>query len=276
MVRKSEPSPLSRRDFLKALGLGAGSMVLSSCTSQRLVPTQVPTATAPPMETPFQPVPPAVTATPIEAQAAISGLTGTPDPRKLCFVLWDHQLARYGYKPRDLGTPLPQTCPLYSGGLNLITREWLEYWKGILHVCNPDVSGHKFDSAWDSLVADDRAFTNGSGPNSGLFALHSLTCGGATHEMVTGIPEGDYMRIYTLNSRKPAPPIPSSPDEIDITRHFFATTGSRLQLPDGSYAVYGFPQFENCIVPLVSPYDSDLIEVSRIKVVTSVQRPYNT
>lgn len=60
-----------------------------------------------------------------------------------------------------------------------------------------------------------------------------------------------------------------------MTRHFFATTGSNVRLPDGSYAVYGFPQFENCIVPLVSPADTDMIDLSRISVVSDLQRPYN-
>ena len=49
-----------------------------------------------------------------------------------------------------------------------------------------------------------------------------------------------------------------------------------MVLPDGSYAVYGFPQFENCIVPLVSREDTDLISLERIQVVTNIQRPYNT
>ena len=54
-----------------------------------------------------------------------------------------------------------------------------------------------------------------------------------------------------------------------------ATTGSSERLPDGSYAVYGFPQFENCIVPLVSREDTDLIALDRIKVVSNILRPYN-
>jgi hypothetical protein len=136
-----------------------------------------------------------------------------------------------------------------------------------------------FEQAWSSLVVSDRAFTNSTGPETGNFALHSITCGGATHEMVSGIPErsghGFYMRIYTLNSRKNPPSIPARPVDIDMTRHFFATSGSNVQLPDGSYAVYGFPQFENCIVPLVSPSDTDLINFSRIKAVSDLQRPYN-
>jgi hypothetical protein len=132
-----------------------------------------------------------------------------------------------------------------------------------------------FERSWNSLVASDRAFTNASGPETDDFALHSLTCGGATHEMVTGEPERSYMRIYTLNSRKAPPLIPPKPEQIDMTRHFFATSGSNVLLPDGSYAVYGFPQFENCIVPLVSPADTDLIDLTRIKTVASIQRPYN-
>jgi hypothetical protein len=138
------------------------------------------------------------------------------------------------------------------------------------------MSDADFEKSWDSLVISGRAFTDFSDPASGNFALHSLTCGGATHEMVTGVPEGKYMRIYTLNSRKNPPSIPQKPDDIDITRHFFATTGSDVLLPDGSYAVYGFPQFENCIVPLMSREDTDLIELSRIEAVSSIQRPYNT
>ncbi len=84
------------------------------------------------------------------------------------------------------------------------------------------------------------------------------------------------MRIYTLNTEKDPPPIPEKIEDIDITRHFFATTGSDVVLADGSYAVYGFPQFENCIVPLVSREDTDLIALERIKVVTNIMRPYNT
>ena len=106
--------------------------------------------------------------------------------------------------------------------------------------------------------------------------IYFLPGDGATHEMVTGEPEGRYMRIYTLNTKKSPPPIPDKIEEMDITRHFFATTGSNDRLPDGSYAVYGFPQFENCIVPLVSRDDTDLIALDRIQVVTNIMRPYNT
>ncbi len=213
------------------------------------------------------------------SSAHISGRASLPKaaapPRILCFVLWDHQLAQYNYQPRNLKDPVPETCPLYSGAKNPVTPAWEAYWRGILHLCNPTMSDADFEHSWSSLVGPSRAFTNGTDPASGDFALHSLTCGGATHEMVTGIPERSHMRIYTLNSKKEPPPIPSRPEEIDITRHFFATSGSNIRLPDGSYAVYGFPQFENCIVPLVSPSDTDLIDLSRIKVVTAIQRPYN-
>jgi hypothetical protein len=190
-------------------------------------------------------------------------------------VLWDHQLALYDYKPRNLKNPVPETCPLYSGSKNPLTPAWEAYWKDLLHLCNPKMNAADFNRSWDSLVASSRAFTNFSGPETGEFALHSLTCGGATHEMVTGVPERSRMRIYTLNSRKNPPPIPPRPEEVDRTRHFFATTGSNVRLADGSYVVNGFPQFENCIVPLVSPEDTDLIDISRIKMVTSIQRPYN-
>ncbi len=236
----------SRRDFLKIAVIGAGALLLN-----RDAPKPVSTA-------------------------HVRGVANLPKaPRTLCFVLWDHQLARYHYMPRNLKNPVPETCPLYSGAVNPVTPAWEAYWRGILHLCNPTVSDADFEGSWNSLTASNRAFTNGTGPATGNFALHSLTCGGATHEMVTGIPEGQHMRIYTLNSRKAPPPVPAKADDIDITRHFFATTGSNVLLPDGSYAVYGFPQFENCIVPLVSPADTDLIDVSRIKVVSAVQRPYN-
>jgi hypothetical protein len=136
-----------------------------------------------------------------------------------------------------------------------------------------------FERSWNSLVVSDRAFTNSSGPETGDFALHSLTCGGATHELVSNFPEktprGWYMRIYTLNSQINPPSIPAQADDIDMTRHFFATSGSNVLLTDGSYAVYGFPQFENCIVPLVSPSDTDLIDMSRVRTVSDLQRPYN-
>jgi hypothetical protein len=246
-------SRLSRRDFLKIAVVGAGAVLLKGSTPQLTSPAQVSGSASLPL--------------------------GASQARKLCFVLWDHQLAQYDYKPRNLKNPVPETCPLYSGAKNPVTPAWEAYWRGILHLCNPGMSDYEFEHSWSSLVASDRAFTNSSDPASGDFALHSLTCGGATHEMVTGIPEGShqrpYLRIYTLNSRKDPPPIPKRPVDIDMTRHFFATTGSNVQLPDGSYAVYGFPQFENCIVPLVSPSDTDMIDISRIKVVSSIQRPYN-
>lgn len=295
MAKNGQPNRPSRRDFLKTIGLGAGAALLSGCTPGPLqaaaggpshtsggdaaaptpadeLPSPVPSAT----RTPFAPSTLTPTPEPTATITAGPTPTRTPDPRKLCFVLWDHQLARYNYKPRNTVTPVPETCPLYSGAINLITNEWMEYWKAILHVCNPEVGPQEFQGAWDSLVAPNRAFTNGTGPRSAIFAIHTLTCGGATHEMVTGIAEGDYMRIYTLNGRKPPPPIPTKIEDIDITRHFFATTGSNVKLPDGSYAVYGFPQFENCIIPLVSPEDTDLILLDRIKVVTNIERPYNT
>lgn len=199
--------------------------------------------------------------------------------RELCFVLWDHQLSMYNYQPRNLKEPVPETCPLYSGGKNPITAAWESYWRGILHLCNPNMTDADFERGWDSLVVSGRAFTDRTDPASGDFALHTLTCGGATHEMVNGKPVimtgSDYYEIYTLNSHKVPPTIPAKASDIDMTRHFFATSGSNVRLPDGSYAVYGFPQFENCIVPLVSPSDTDFIPGSRIKFVNSIQKPYN-
>ncbi len=190
-------------------------------------------------------------------------------------MLWDHQLARYNFQPRSLKYPVPETCPLYSAASNPVTPEWEAYWRGILRLCNPTMKDEAFEQSWESLVASNRAFTNGTGPDTGHFALHSLTCGGATHELVTGVPIGQHIEIYTLNSKKAPPPVPEKPEQIDMTRHFFATTGSNVKLPDGSYAVRGFPQFENCIVPLVSRADTDMIDVTRIKDVSDLQRPYN-
>jgi hypothetical protein len=245
---------LSRRDFLKIAGIGAGATLLNACAPKAAVSDPSPTANGTP-----SPIP-----------------TVSYKGRLLCFVLWDHQLERYKFQPRNLKRPVPETCPLYSGASNPVTPAWEAYWKGILHLCNPDMKAEAFDSAWTSLVASNRAFTNGSGPETGQFAIHSLTCGGATHEMVTGIPESrGYVEIYTLNSKKRPPRVPDRPEQIDMTRHFFATTGSNVKLPDGSYAVRGFPQFENCIVPLVSPANTDKIEFARIKVVTDLQRPYH-
>src|SRR5512143_912491 len=246
---------LSRRDFLKLAGLGSGAALISACVP-RLV------STPPPVATLAKPSP---------------GSTPSYAGRKLCFVLWDHELERYSYKPRNVKHPVPETCPLYSGATNTLTPAWIAYWQGILHLCNPGVKDTAFQNAWLSLVASDRAFTNGTGPETGNFAIHSLTCAGATHEMVTGKPEkGGHVRIYTFNIHSEPPPVPSSPDELDMTRHFFATTGSNTQFPDGSYAVYGFPQFENCIVPLISNDDTDMIDIARVKVVTEIQYPYHT
>lgn len=241
---------LSRRDFLKAMGLGAGATLLNAC-APRLVPV-TPTAAPTPVPTPKY------------------------KGRRLCFVLWDHQLARYNYQPRNLKKPVPETCPLYSAATNTLTPAWAAYWQAILRLCNPGMSEQVFQQSWESLVASNRAFTNGTGPDTGRFAIHSLTCGGATHEMVTGIPDSGHIEIYTLNGKKAPPPIPTDIDKIDMTRHFFATTGSNVQFPDGSYAVYGFPQFENCIVPLVSPANTDMIDISRITAVSDLQSPYHT
>lgn len=249
-ARQQRRGSLSRRDFLKLAGLGTSAAVLSACAPEPLSPTAMAAPQPPP--------------------------TMTPDPRKLCFVLWDHQLAKYDYKPRNLKNPVPMTCPLYSGARNPLTPQWQAYWRDLLTLCNPGMRSADFERSWISLISPTRAFTNFSNPEAGDFVMGTLTCGGATHEMVTGEPEGRHVRIYTLNTRKDPPSIPATPEEIDITRHFFATTGSNVRLPDGSYGVYGFPQFENCIVPLVSRDDTDLIALDRIQVVTSIQVPYNT
>ncbi len=249
---------VSRRDFLKLAGLGTGAALLNAC-APKAAPTDPASATPPPTAIPTATVKP----------------TATPDPRKLCFVLWDHQLAMYGYRPRNPDHPLPETVPLKSGVNNRLSRAWIAYWQGLLQLLNPGMTQDQFQHSWNGLVADARAFTNNSGPDTDTFGLHSLTCGGATHEMVTGEREGDWMRIYTLNINDGPPPVPDDPHQIDMTRHFFATTGTNIKLPDGSYVVYGFPQFENCIVPLVSPDHTDLISITRIKAVTRFRSPYN-
>ncbi|MGE5072937.1 MAG: twin-arginine translocation signal domain-containing protein [Anaerolineae bacterium] len=273
---------LSRRDFLKIAGLGAGAAFLHGCapglpvtpSSAAQLPAPAPASTAFHTATP-RIVSPTPEATETALPFRTPGATAAYADRKLCFVLWDHQLERYGFRSRNLQDPVPMTCPLYSGAANPVTPAWQAYWKGILRLCNPEVDDVKFEHAWKSLTASDRAFTNGTGSETSDFKIHSLTCGGATHEMVTGEPDGQYMEIYTLNWDDGPPPIPARPEELDMTRHFFATTGSNVKLPDGSYAVYGFPQFENCIVPLISQGRSDRILLSRIKVVDSLQRPYN-
>jgi hypothetical protein len=298
---------ISRRDFLKTMGTAAGAALLNACargfdlwgTNEGAPNLPAGTSVLPASASPATFVPPSATPSPVSGPTGtpitvstptpftmdavpqsnfpfwMQTPTGGPDSRLLCFVLWDHQLAMYGYRPRSPRAPVPETVPLKSGATNRLNKAWEQYWRGILQLCNPGMGKDHFEQSWKGLIADARAFTNGSGPDSGNFGIHSLTCGGATHQMVTGVREGDYMRIYTLNIHDRPPAIPNSPHDIDMTRHFFATTGSNVKLADGSYAVYGFPQFENCIVPLVSPDDTDLIEVSRIKVVTSMQSPYN-
>ena len=299
MAADDERSNLSRRDFLKALGLGAGAVVLGGCAPQIAAPASTPGPRPSPTLTPFQPSPPTLTprpteipsatptpwtwnlSTPTADASAVAEDAGSQKVRQgpLCFVLWDHQLARYDYKPRNPKVPLPETCPLLSGVANRMTPDWEAYWRAILMACNPGMEKKEFEAAWRGLVHDARAFTNNKGLDSGNFALWSMSCGGATHQVVSGEPEGPggrYTRIYTLSHKAGPPNMPTSPNEIDITRHFMATTGSTKQLPDGSYAVYGFPQFENCIVPVIGPDGTDMIETERIKYVDSVQRPYNT
>lgn len=288
---------LSRRDFLKTLGAAAGAAVLHGCargfdlaapqpqapaTGTSLpTPTLTATPTIRPSLTPTQ----GLTSSPTPFNPLSTQQSGLPswmptpaptdDPRQLCFVLWDHLLAMYSYHPRNMNVPLPETVPLASGGVNRLNQDWINYWQGLLKLLNPGMDKGHFKSSWNSLVADNRAFTNGTSPESDNFALHSITCGGATHEMVTGLRRGNFMEIYTLNIHEDPPPIPEDPHDIDMTRHFFATSGSHDKLPDGSYAVYGFPQFENCIVPLVSPGNSDWIAISRIKATTTFHSPYN-
>lgn len=277
---------VSRRDFLKAAGLGTGAALLNGCAPKwmRANPDPGGLGSPAPFVTPADtPTPRIVTPTP--EGFATAGPARTPGPavsydgRKLCFVLWDHQLAQYGYRPRNMDHPVPETVPLYAGVAMQVTPAWQDYWQGLLHLLNPDMSWADFQRGWSSLVASDRAFTNNTGGDTDNFRLHDITCGGATLEMVTGIPEGpnDHprMRIYTLNMSLDPPPVPATAHEIDMTRHFFATSGSNVRLPDGSYVVNGFPQFENCIIPLISNDDTDLIDVSRIKPVTGLQQPYN-
>ncbi len=272
---------------MKVAGLGAGAALLNACTSRWTRTDRDPAglgSPAPLVRPADTPTPRIVTPTP-----EVSGTAGpapTPGPhvsyegRKLCFVLWDHQLAQYGFKPRNMKNPVPETAPLYAGVAMQVTPAWQDYWQGLLRLLNPDMSYADFQRGWSSLVASDRAFTNNTGGDTDNFRLHDITCGGATLEMVTGIPEGPQdhprMRIYTLNMSGDPPPVPATVHEIDMTRHFFATTGSNVKLPDGSYVVNGFPQFENCIIPLISNDDTDLIDVSRIKPVTGLQPPYNT
>src|SRR5215470_15746982 len=109
---------VSRRDFLKVAGLGAGAALLNGCAPQWMRPTQDPSGLGSPA--PF--IPPASTptpriVTPTPAALEASGPLPTPGPdvsyegRKLCFVLWDHQLALYGYRPRNLKNPVPETVP---------------------------------------------------------------------------------------------------------------------------------------------------------------------
>ncbi len=273
---------VSRRDFLKMAGFGAGAALLNACgaalspaASGPGFPTLAPAISTPARtSTPriMSPTPPAtVTATPIDLTAFTSQYAN----RKLCFVLWDHQLAQYGYRSRNTLNPVPETCPLKSSAVNPMTPEWITYWKGILHLCNPSMDPVHFEHAWLSLTVSYRAFTNFKGSDTGDFSTHAITCGGATHEMVTGEQEGQYIRIYTLNWHDGPPEIPAVPQQIDMTRHFFATTGSNVKLADGSYAVYGFPQFENCIIPLISQGNTDAILASRVKTVDTIQRPYN-
>ncbi len=262
---------LTRRDFLKLAGIGAGAALLGACAPKLAEGGDAQAMTGVTTQTPQS------SAAPRPTRTLMPPPTGGPTPgtRLLCFVLWDHQLAMYDFQPRNLKNPVPETCPLYSGAVNPLTPEWITYWKGLLHLCNPQMDPVQFEHAWLSLVASDRAFTNGTGPETDNFALHSLTCGGATHEMVSGDQVRGHIEIYTLNSRRQPPAVPSKATDIDMTRHFFATTGSNVRLPDGSYAVYGFPQFENCIVPLVSPDETDMIDATRITQVPSIQRPYN-
>ncbi len=293
---------VSRRDFLKLAGLSTGAALLGGCVpgltptppSPGLLPTLAPFATpantstprivspTPDARTPQSPTPaptdppsPTPTDGPTAAPQWTPGAGSQYFGINLCFVLWDHQLERYHYKPRNIYNPVPETVPLFSGATNLLTDAWVAYWRGILRVCNPGMAVGDFERGWTSLIDSDRAFTNGTGPKTSFFGIHSLTCGGATHAMTTSMAENGWMRINTLNWHKGPPPIPGNPSQIDMTRHFFATTGTNQKLSDGSYVVNGFPQFENCIVPLISQNDTDLIELSRIKMVRGIQRPYN-
>src|SRR5574340_1407432 len=152
MTEPDEQSALSRRDFIRALGLSAGALFLAGCTPQLPDPELTSTPWPTPTLTPFQPSLPTRTPPPTETPSPTTTpwTWSLPTPsaaatqqddkyagRKLCFVLWDHQLARYNYRPRNPKRPVPQTCPLLTGVANRLTAAWEAYWKGILHVCNP-------------------------------------------------------------------------------------------------------------------------------------------
>jgi len=106
-----------------------------------------------------------------------------------------------------------------------------------------------FEAAARMVTMPGRSRT--TGPDSGQLRVVEHVVRGATHRCSANRrPRRRYTRIYTLSPR-PAAEHAHQPKEIDITRHFWQPP-EHQQLPDGSYAVYGFPQFENCIVPVIS------------------------
>jgi hypothetical protein len=178
---------ISRRDFLKIAGVGAGGVILQGCAPRTVAPWLFPSPTSLPTETPEPTATRTATSTPTlkptRTPIPTFTATNTPTPtawptemptdtetataesgegRLLCFVLWDHQLAQYGYQPRNIKKPVPETCPLRSGANNRLTPAWVDYWRGILQLCNPGMGGKDFEASWRSLVSDARAFTNGA------------------------------------------------------------------------------------------------------------------
>ena len=107
---------VSRRDFLKIAGLGAGAALLNGCAPQ-LIPTPQqpdPFRGPAPFATPVRTSTPRIVS-PTPDVATPTPWHFTPAPpisyvgRKLCFVLWDHQLAMYDFRPRNMLQPLPET-----------------------------------------------------------------------------------------------------------------------------------------------------------------------
>lgn len=204
-----------------------------------------------------------------------SGLLRIKHDYEIPFALVPYQRQRILSKLVDWG--LPETVKTLYDVFTPLTEMWGDYWMRLLRLFNPNMSILDFETAWNSLIKHDRAFTN---KKEGIdLAIESLICGGATVKSVSPnviVKYGfEWKEVYCLNGVKNPPPLPEKADNVDMTLHFLATIIRPDILPDGTYRIIPFPQFSNTIVPFVSDHDTNFIRVDRLKSVDSIISPFN-
>lgn len=203
------------------------------------------------------------------------------ESRNLFFVKHDYQMNplpdRFNKWDSD-----PEVVGTYYDRKIKVTTEMNRYMRGILRLFCPNLSDVDFEKSYRSLMADGTksgAFCNFAGIDSPDWSWEELLCGGATLQAVTGeivrMGGKDYIEVYALNANN-VPATPLSVFDVDMTLHFRPTVFTHEKLPDGSYKVWAFPQFDDkSVVPLWSKSDTLFVPAERLVSVLSVQNPFN-